>query len=64
MANQPKDAAERVQEGNVANWMDYYKRERGFAPEDPQQEKPTAGDRREIPAPAAVPRINEQVPVR
>jgi len=29
-AERRKDAAEEVQEGSVANWMEYYKRERGL----------------------------------
>jgi hypothetical protein len=44
-----KDAAEAVQEGNVANWLKYYTREReqSRAPDPPPAERP--------PAPASAP---------
>ena len=31
-----KDAAEKVQEGNVNNWIEYYKKQREAAPEAPR----------------------------
>lgn len=36
-----KDAAETVQEGSVANWMEYYRKER-IAPAGPPQPAPPA----------------------
>ncbi|MFN0315221.1 MAG: hypothetical protein ACKVQA_09300 [Burkholderiales bacterium] len=64
MANQPKDAAERVQEGSVANWMDYYKRERGFPAENIKQERPPSEEHPETPSPTVTPKPSEQAPVR
>lgn len=52
-AERRKDAAEEVQEGSVANWMEYYKRERGIVPATPK-EHPNASTKPEKPAVAPV----------
>ncbi len=33
----PRDAAEAVQEGSMANWLEYYRRERGAQWETPKE---------------------------
>jgi len=45
-----KDAAEKVQEGNVNNWIEYYKRQqeaKPAAPESPSAGNPAAEGERE-----------------
>lgn len=43
LAGQRKDAAEAVQEGSVANWLEYYRKERGLHSGDTKPAPPPGG---------------------
>ena len=47
----PRDAAEKVQEGNVQNWIEYYRRTRGFPPAEQDSRGGAAAAQPEPPAP-------------
>lgn len=53
----PRDAAEKVQEGNVQNWIEYYQRSRGLppAPRGPQDGAAAAPPGQPAPTPQATP---------
>jgi hypothetical protein len=51
----PRDAAEKVQEGNVKNWIEYYQRTRGLPPVAETPPGASAAPQGAAPAAAATP---------